>query len=138
MRGHGEKQSRRQEAAIAALLSEPTVEAAAKKAKVGYRTLRVWLKDPAFNREYREARRQIVEEAVSRLQQTTLMAVLTLYRNLTCGNPGTEVRAAQVILEQSVKAVELMDLEQRVEELEQNSEMPPYRTSLPHRRQGGS
>ena len=119
MPGHGEKQSRKRELAIAALLSEPTVEAAAKKAKVGYKTLCLWLKDPDFNREYREARRQIVEGAVSRLQQTAVVAVLTLHRNLTCGNPGTEVRAAQVILEQSVKAVELADLAQQVEELRQ-------------------
>jgi hypothetical protein len=117
MAGHGEKQSRKREQAIAALLSEPTVEAAAKQAKVAERTLRGWLKEPAFNREYREARRQIVEGAVCRLQQTMIMAVLTLNRNLTCGLPATEVRAAQVILEQSVKAVELADLAQQVEEL---------------------
>jgi hypothetical protein len=122
MPGHGEKQSRKREQAIAALLSEPTVEAAAKKAKVADRTLRGWLKDPAFTRDYRAARRQIVEGAVSRIQQATVVAVLTLHRNLNCGNPGTEVRAAQVILEHSTKAVELWDLEQRVEELEHQAE----------------
>ena len=64
------------------------------------------------------ARRQIVEGAISKIQQTMILAVLALNRNLTCGNPGTEVRAAQVILEHSTKAVELWDLEQRVEELQ--------------------
>ena len=122
MPGHGEKQSRKREQAIAALLSEPTHEAAAKKAKVADRTLRGWLKEPDFNREYREARRRIVEGAISKLQQTAILAVLTLNRNLTCGQPATEVRAAQVILEQSVKAVELADLAQQVEELRQQIE----------------
>jgi hypothetical protein len=40
MAGHGEKLTRKQEAAIAALLSEPTVEAAAARAEIGHQTLK--------------------------------------------------------------------------------------------------
>ena len=40
MSGHGQKYDRKQEQAIAALLSEGTVEQAAAKAGVGYATLR--------------------------------------------------------------------------------------------------
>jgi hypothetical protein len=50
------------------------------------------------------------------------MAVVTLHRNLTCGHPGTEVRASEIILTQATKGVELWDLLQRVEELEQRAE----------------
>ena len=52
------------------------------------------------------------------MQQATGQAVAALQRNLTCGHPGTEIRAALGILDHSVKAVELIDLMTRMEELE--------------------
>jgi hypothetical protein len=55
--GHGEKRSRRGEAAIAALLTEPTIEAAAAKARISVRTLKYWLRQPRFQAAYRQARR---------------------------------------------------------------------------------
>jgi hypothetical protein len=42
----------------------------------------------------------------------------TLERNLTCGHPGSEIRAALGILDNAVKAVELMDVVERVDQLE--------------------
>ena len=42
MPGHGDKLSRKQEQAIAALLAEPTIEAAAPKADIGLTTLKNW------------------------------------------------------------------------------------------------
>ena len=117
--GHGSKLSRKQEQAIEGLLSEPTVQRAAQRAGVGYRTLKTWLSsDPAFVAAYRAARRQVVEGAITQLQQATRAAVRTLRRNLRCGNPGVEVKASQVILDQAVKAVELLDLEERLAALE--------------------
>jgi hypothetical protein len=73
--GHGEKLSRKQEQAIAALLGELSVRAAAEKVGVNECTLRNWLKQPAFASAYRAARRQIVEVAVAGLQRLTLQAV---------------------------------------------------------------
>jgi hypothetical protein len=63
MAGHGEKKGRKAELAIAALLAEPTVEAAAARAGVSAGTLKNWLADPAFRRAYRRARREVVEGA---------------------------------------------------------------------------
>jgi hypothetical protein len=48
MKSHGEKRSRKTEQFIAALLTEPTVEAAAKKAEIGDVTAWRWMKDRAF------------------------------------------------------------------------------------------
>jgi len=45
LKGHGEKLSRKQEQAIAALLTCPTIEQAAKAAGVGETTLWRWLQD---------------------------------------------------------------------------------------------
>jgi hypothetical protein len=118
MSGHGEKLTRKQEQAIAALLAEPTVAAAAKAAQVGAATLRRWLARPAFRAAYRAARRAVVEAAVGQLQRAAGEAVAALRRNLACGTPAAENGAAKAILEHSLKAVELLDLAERVEELE--------------------
>jgi hypothetical protein len=117
MAGHGEKMSRRQEQAIAALLTEDTVEQAATKAKVPYRTLKHWLTLPAFQTAYRQARTQLLERVVSRLLTATTEAVATLKRNLTCGKPGVEVRSALAIIQQGLHGVETLDLEAELAEL---------------------
>jgi DNA-binding MurR/RpiR family transcriptional regulator len=117
--GHGEKRSRREDVAIAALLTEPTISQAAEKAGVSESTLLRWLADPPFQAGYRAARLQVVEQAVSQLQQTTSEAVTTLRRNLTCGVPAAEISAAKAVLDFAVKGVELVDLAERIEHLEQ-------------------
>ena len=68
---------RKQEALIAALLTEPT-HAAATTAGIGESTLHCWLKDPAFRAAYREARRALVQAALDRLQAAQGLAVDTL------------------------------------------------------------
>jgi hypothetical protein len=76
--GHGQKLTSKQEALIAALLTEPTYADAAAKAGVGQTTLYRWLHLPAFRAAYRRARRELVEAAVGRIQAGTGQAVETL------------------------------------------------------------
>lgn len=57
MKGHGAKLERKQEEAIAALLTHRTVEEAARSIDIAPSTLLRWLKDPDFDAAYREARR---------------------------------------------------------------------------------
>ncbi len=118
MTGHGEKLSRKKSAAIVALLTEGTITQAAGKTGVDESTLRRWLKEVGLKREFRAARRDVVETAVARLQQSAGKAADTLERNLTWGHSGSEIRAALGILENAVKAVELIDLAERLEQLE--------------------
>jgi hypothetical protein len=113
----GQKTPKRWEIAIACLMSEPTIAAAAAKANMPSRTLKYWLANPQFQTLFREARRQVVEQAVTRVQQTTGEAVDALKRLLTCGHAQTEARVATTILEQALRGVELGDLVQQVEEL---------------------
>ncbi len=117
-RGHGDKLNRKQEQAIAALLSASSIKAAADVCGMAEVTLWRWLQLPDFQAAYRTARRQVVERAVTELQAACGKAVETLKRNLTCDNPSVEIRAAQIILEQGIKGIELMDLQERVERLE--------------------
>jgi hypothetical protein len=114
----GTKIDRKGEALIAALLTEPTHAAAAAKAGVSEATAQRWLRKPGFVAAYRAARRAVVEAAVGRLQQVAAEAVEVLRRNMGCGNPAVEVRAAALVIEKAVSGVELIDLATRVEELE--------------------
>jgi hypothetical protein len=117
--GHGSKRAQQEDAALVALLSAPTITEAASQAGIGEATLYRWLADPAFRARHREARRQVVEHAVCALQHATSTAVATLERNLTCGAPASEIAAAKAVLDFAVKGVELVDLADRVEQLEQ-------------------
>jgi hypothetical protein len=90
---------------------------------VSSRTLERWLSENSeFVAEYRAARRRVVEGSIGRLQEATTEAVDCLKRNLTCGKPHTETRAALGILEHATKAVEIYDLELRLQELERKAE----------------
>ena len=78
MVGPGQKLARKQEAAIAALLSQRTVEDAARVAGIGTRTLFRWLELSEFREAYLQARRQAFGQATARLQQATGAAVSVL------------------------------------------------------------
>jgi DNA-binding MurR/RpiR family transcriptional regulator len=116
--GHGEKRSRKQEQALAALLTCPTIAAAAEQVGVNEATLKRWLRDDGFQEAYREVRRQALEHAVSRLHMITDEAVQALRRNLTSGVAASEVAAAKAILDQAFRGADLLDLAERIENLE--------------------
>jgi hypothetical protein len=118
-KGHGEKLTRKAEQAIAALLEHPTMAEAARSCGVSERSLWRWLQREDFQKRYREAQRAVVDSAITKLQAATLRAVETLERNLTCGNFFAENAAAQAILTHSFKAMELQEMQQRIERLEQ-------------------
>lgn len=118
VKGHGEKLSRKQEAAIGALLSCGTIGDAAAACGVSSVSLWRWMQQPAFAAEYRGARARVVDAAISSLTQAASAAVGTLERNLTCQNFAVEVRSAQIILEQVVKIIEMGEMAERIEKLE--------------------
>lgn len=121
MAGHGEKLSRKQEQAIISLLSLPTIGEAAKNIGIGETTLWRWLQLPDFNERYRAARKQAVSQAVARLQQATTIAVDTLTNVMQDveSKDSARVAAAKTVLEMAFKAVEIEELQSKVEELEQ-------------------
>src|SRR5687767_14856159 len=122
MMASGEKLTQPQERGIDALLTCRTLAEAAAKAGVSERSLRNWLKRPAFQAAYRSARRQIIEQAVTQLQRSADAAVKALQRNLKCGQPGNEIKAAVAVLDHSMKGVELLELEERLAALEAAAE----------------
>ena len=120
MKAHGEKLSRKQELAIAALFTCSAITDAAKQCSIGEVTLHRWLKDATFQAAYREARRQVVQQAIVQVQRATGEAVETLRSVMqdAAAPASAKVSAAKTILETAVKAVELEDLEARIVALE--------------------
>jgi hypothetical protein len=111
----------KQEKAIAALLTEPSVAAAAAKAGIATSTLFGWLRDPTFDTAYRTARRAAVGHAIARLQQLSSVAVVVLATVMADKNTPASVRvaAASKLLDMALRAVEIEDLEARVAALEE-------------------
>src|SRR5260370_26190990 len=86
VKGHGAKFERKQEEAIAALLTQRNrqrnIEEAAKAAGIAPNTLLNWMKVPEFQKSYREARRAAFGQAIARLQQGTSAAATTLLKTM--------------------------------------------------------
>ena len=81
-------------------------------------TLCRWLQEPAFQKAFRAARRQVLEAALSSLQEAAGAAVGALKRNLGCRKASVEVQAARAILDYAMRSVEMLELEERVRQLE--------------------
>ena len=117
--------SRKQEKAIGALLSEPTILMAAEKLGMAEITLHRWLKEKRFVTAYRAACKRIVEGSIGRLQAACGEAVETL--STIMADPlvlaSSRVSAARTVLDTALKAVELHDLEERIRQLEEWTEL---------------
>jgi hypothetical protein len=115
MTGHGAKFGRKKEQAIVALLSQRSVEDAARVAGVGTKTLGRWMTLPQFRQEYLEARRQAFGQATARLQQASGVAVSILMSVMLDTNApaSSRVRAAACVLDRAATGIEIEDMEMR-------------------------
>ena len=131
MKGHGAKFGRKKELAIAALLTNRSVEDAARAVDLNHNTLLNWLKIPTFIKEYRAARREVVHQSVARLQQATGAAGTVMLKLMADPNVPAAVRprAAECVFDRAIKGVELEDIEARVAELERAAEAASRRSS---------
>ena len=118
MKGHGQKFTRKMHHAVIALLQSPTVEGAAGHCGVSESTLSRWIKRSDFQDVYTQARNELVQRSLSSLQTASIEALDALKRNLACGLPAIEVRAASALLDQSLRATELLGIDARLDALE--------------------
>ena len=123
MTRHGAKFGRKQEQAITALLTQRNVDEAAKAADIAPKTLWRWLRLPEFQEAYRKARRQAFAQSIARLQQASSAAATTLLKIMLDQNapPSTRVRAAECVINQGSRAMEIEDLEVRIAVLERSA-----------------
>jgi transposase-like protein len=124
VKGHGTKFARKKEAAIAALLSHRTLEEAARAVGISPNTLLRWQQDPEFDAAFRKARRATYGQTTARLHQASSVAVSAVLKIMV--DPGapasTRLRAADIVLAHTAKAIEIEDIEARVAELERAAE----------------
>ena len=89
-------------------------------AGIGEVTAWRWLKDPTFQQAYQAARRQVVRQAIARMQQLCSKVVTRLEALIDdpTAPASSRVTAMKTVLEMSWKAIELEDLEARIAALE--------------------
>jgi len=119
-----------QERAVTALLTEATVAKAAVAAGVSERSIYRWLReDEAFQRAYREARRDAFGAAAGVAQRLAPNALVVLARIMNDLNASHSARvaAAMGVLKFGRDAIELDDVLARLETVEQSVRALPKR-----------
>ena len=121
LKGHGTKFDRKMEQAVAALLTQPNIDLAAKSVGISPNTLLNWMKVPEFQTAYRDAKRAAYSQAMARLQQAVPLAVQTMIKLIA--DPGTpasvRARAADSVVNHANKSIEIEDIAARVTALEE-------------------
>ena len=82
------------------------------------------MKEPEFDAAYRAAKRAAFGQSIARLHYLSSAAVSTLGKVMLdpATPPATKVRAADSILNHTIKAIETEDIEGRLAELERATE----------------
>jgi hypothetical protein len=110
----------KQNAAICALLNQPTIKAAAEASKISEASLYRWLATPAFSIALKDARDRALEAALSALQGASGKAVETLYEIMgdASAQASTRVSAAKTVLDMMIKAHDILVNEERLRVVE--------------------
>lgn len=109
--------------ALAALLTAPNREAAARVAGISPRTLRAYLSDPSFAAEYQRLQAEQIADAAQRGRQnmTAAMDALRAVMDDEDQNGQTRVQAARSLLEFSLKLDERENILRRLSALEEEA-----------------
>lgn len=115
--------TRNQTKALAALLTAPTIKAAAKAANIDERTLRRYRQDPEFQAEYRKRCNESLETACTKAKSALPPAIERLngIAQDDKQQPREQIAAARAVLEYGLRLIEANDFEQRLRALEERS-----------------
>jgi len=113
------KNSKR-ELLLSALLTNPTVKQAAASVGIPETTAFNWLRDPDFSAEYKQRKRQAVNEASDYLQSRISAATRTIDDLMSDENipPQVRLNAAKTILDTAYRVVAQAEIVERIEVLE--------------------
>lgn len=120
MKPKGARLKAKQARAITALLSEPSIKAAADSTGIGLRTLKRWLaEDTEFKAELEAAEREVVATAARQIATAGNEAITTLRGVLrdTEAGQSTRTSAARAILQNLAPIRLLGSIEQKIQEL---------------------
>src|SRR6266700_2902106 len=115
----------KQEQLIAILLSGVNIVAAAANIGIAEKTAHRWLKLPAFKHAYRTAQHDLFRDSLQALQSKIDKAIDTLDRHMDADETpaSSQIRAAQIVLDQALaidKMSELETIEEKLAMLEQH------------------
>ncbi len=114
-----EKLTRRQLHVLPFLISNPTVESAAKQSGVSAKQIFDWLNQVTFRQELENRKNDAVNQAVDRLKATASKACDTLIGLLDhAESESVRHRVAVDMLNMTLKFMEFKDVEQRIRKLE--------------------
>lgn len=111
--------TRKQETFLLAYLTQPTLVKACEVAGITDDTGRRWLRLPHVKEALAGMRKEVLDAALDGLVRHVDKAIGTLARHLDCEETpaGSQIRAAQIMLEQSIEHGKVSDLEQKITDL---------------------
>lgn len=112
----------RQLRTITAILETPSMDAAAKRARVGRTTLYIWLHDPAFRDELTRRQGEVYDAALARLKCLAGDAVKGLGDLITAQSESVKRAACRDILDAAFKVKEINQIDERLSEIEKHLE----------------
>jgi hypothetical protein len=107
---------------VASLLASPSRDEAAKQTGVSVRTLKRWEELPQFRAALQEGRRALFRAAVDRILSGMGRAFDAIERNLQCGSPGAELRAATILVDAALRWNE-SDVGEQLDEIKEAVEV---------------
>jgi hypothetical protein len=113
------KLTTKQAKAIPIVLAAKTYEEGCKLAQVSKSTFYSWMQEETFTAEFNRQRNEIVEAAFSLIAQNIEKAVSTLVGLLDTSDDRVKRLTANDIIGHFLKRRELVDLEERIERIEQ-------------------
>jgi hypothetical protein len=124
MKGHGSQYEQKKGAAISALLTQRSIEDAARSIDVGPSTLRRWMRMPDFDAAYRQARREVMAQSIARLQQNSGAATTTMLKLMIdpASPPACRLNASRRVIEIGLRGIEVEDMQARVSALERKAD----------------
>lgn len=116
------KLTARQERFMIALMNTNTIIEACKEANITNNTGHKYLNNIEFKQAYMKLRRETMQQATNKLQQSAVIAVETLENvmsDIDNSTPSARVQAARAVLENAYKSLEIDDIQQRLDVLEE-------------------
>lgn len=112
--------ARKDELIIAALISNPTVRAAATACGVSETQIYARLRQPAFKQKYDAARRDLLAQSTAYTQGMVSDAIRKMYEVMTDQTASQQVQlnAAEAIVRNSLKLTEQADILAQIAELQ--------------------
>lgn len=114
-----EAADRKNELIISSLISTTSVRAAAKVCGVSETQIYARLRDPAFKKQYDDARREMLEQSTAYVQGIVGEALQKMYEIMNDENaaPQIQLNAAEAIVRNSIKLTEQNDIIGQIAEL---------------------